>query len=137
MAKNIFPINLNVRITWKFDFNQLVFNALWADALYKSICPSVCLSVHFLRYRLHVFLPPFPTVWCPKFLEILNPWGKVMARSGLLLIKGVKSQHKQIFFGKFCLFSPLPKVQCQNFLVFQNPWGKVMERNGLRFKNLY
>ena len=48
--------------------------ALWADAFYKlkcpSVCPSVCLSV-------------FPSVGCPIFLEIRNPWGKVMKRSGL------------------------------------------------------
>ena len=65
--------------------------ALWADAFYKSKCPyvclpvclSVCVSVHFLRYRLTVFLPPVPEVGCPIFLEIRNPWGKVMERSGV------------------------------------------------------
>ena len=36
-----------------------------------------------LRYRLTVFLPPLPKVGCPIFLEIPNPWGKVMERSGL------------------------------------------------------
>ena len=30
-----------------------------------------------------VFLPPIPEVGCPIFLEIRNPWGKVMERSGL------------------------------------------------------
>ena len=41
-------------------------STLWADAFYKSKCPSVCLSVRpcvcsLLRYRLNVFLPPhFP-----------------------------------------------------------------------------
>ena len=63
-------------------------SALWADAFYKSKCPSVCLSVCLsvcspLRYRLTVFLPPLPEVGCPIFLEIRNPWGKVMERSGL------------------------------------------------------
>ena len=67
-------------------------SALWADAFYKSICPSVCMSVclsvclcvySLLRYRLNVFLPPLPEVGCPIFLEIRNPWGKVMERSGL------------------------------------------------------
>ena len=56
-----------------------------------SISQNVCLSVrgsvrpsvHFLRYRLTVFLPPLPEVGCPIFLEIRNPWGKVMERSGL------------------------------------------------------
>ena len=66
--------------------------ALWADAFYKSVCPSVCVSAclciclcvcSILRYRLNVFLPPFPEVGCPNFLEIQNSWGKVMERSGL------------------------------------------------------
>ena len=48
-----------------------------------SVCPFVRLCVHFLRYRLTVFLPPLPEVGCPIFLEIWNPWGKVMERSGL------------------------------------------------------
>ena len=44
------------------------------------ICPSVG---SLLRYRLTVFLPPLPEVGCPIFLEIRNPWGKVMEKSGL------------------------------------------------------
>ena len=49
-----------------------------------SVCVCVCLSVcSLLRYRLTVFLPPLPEVGCPKILEILNPWGKVMERRGL------------------------------------------------------
>ena len=59
-------------------------SALWADAFYKSKCPSVCVSVcSLLRYRLNVFLPPLPEVGCPIFLEIQNSWGKVVKRSGL------------------------------------------------------
>ena len=67
-------------------------SALWADAFYKSKCPSVCLwsvcgpSVcSLLRYRLTVFSPPLPEVGCLIFVEIWNPWGKVMERSGLRL----------------------------------------------------
>ena len=37
----------------------------------------------FLRYCLMVFLPTLPEVGCPIFLEIRNPWGKVMIRNGL------------------------------------------------------
>ena len=63
-------------------------SALWADAFYKSKCPSVYPSVRLfvcslLRYRLNVFLPPLPEVGCPIFLEIRNPCRKVMERSGL------------------------------------------------------
>ena len=36
-----------------------------------------------LRYHVNVFLPPLPVVGRPTFLEIRNPWGKVMKRSGL------------------------------------------------------
>ena len=28
-------------------------------------------------------MPPLPEVRCPKFLEIRNPWGKVLERNGL------------------------------------------------------
>ena len=57
-------------------------SALWADAFYELICPSVCLCVcSLLKYRLNVFLPPLPKVGCPIFLQIQNPWGK--KRSGL------------------------------------------------------
>ena len=43
----------------------------------------------FLRIFFHLFtpfkriLPPLPEVQRPNFLDILNPWRKVMARSGL------------------------------------------------------
>ena len=64
-------------------------SALWADALYKSKCPSVCfclsicLSVcSLLKYRFSLFGPPLPEVRCPIFLVIQNPWGKVMERIG-------------------------------------------------------
>ena len=61
-------------------------SALWAYAFSKSKCPSLCLFVcSLLRYRLKVFLPPLPKIGYPKFLQIRNPWGKVMRRSGLRL----------------------------------------------------
>ena len=48
------------------------------------VCLCVCLSVcSLLRYRLTVFLPPLTEVGCPIFLDIQNPWGKVMERSRL------------------------------------------------------
>ena len=71
-----------------------------------SVCPCVC---SLLRYHLIVFLPPFPEVGCPIFLEIRNPWGKVMERNGLRLehfcLKNVKNRHaKKSFF--FLLILP-------------------------------
>ena len=56
-----------------------------------------------LRYRLTVFLPPLPKVGCPIFLEIRNPWGKVMERSGLryehfvLKLSKIAAQKKSFF----------------------------------------
>ena len=35
------------------------------------------------RKSLNVFVPPLPKVACLIFLEIRNPWGKEMKRSGL------------------------------------------------------
>ena len=52
-----------------FDVDLFKASALWADTFYK--------------YHLTVFLPTLPEVGCPIFLEIRNPWGKVMERSGL------------------------------------------------------
>ena len=65
-----------------------------------------------LRYRLSVFLPPFPEVGCPIFWEIRNPWGKVIERSGLtfehfLFGSGLKSpRKKKFFFADFALVHP-------------------------------
>ena len=51
-----------------------------------SVRVSVCLSVcSLLSYRFNIFLPSLPEVGCPIFLEIRNPWGKVVERSGLRL----------------------------------------------------
>ena len=69
-----------------FSFYIIVFkaSAVWADAFYKSKCLYVCLFVHHtFSLRLTVFLSPLPEVQCPNFLDIQNPWGKVMERSGL------------------------------------------------------
>ena len=121
-----------------------------------SVCLWVCLSVcSLLRYRLTVFLPPLPEVGCPIFLEIRNPWGKVMERSGLryehFCLKIVENRvtKKSFFSPLFSLFldhlrfsvflpvflPPLPKVGYPIFLEIRNPWGKVLERSGLRYKH--
>ena len=71
---------------------------------------------HTFSLHLTVFWPPLPEVQCPKFLDLQNPWGKVMERS-------VKGDLSKVFL------PPLPEIQYPNFLDFQNPWGKVMERS--------
>ena len=95
---------------WTSFINASSSSARWADAFYKSKFPSVCLSVcSLLRYRLNVFLPQLPKVGCPIFLEIRNPSGKVMGRSGLrfkhFCLKIVKNRRakKNSFFA---LISP-------------------------------
>ena len=62
----------------KYDKNlNIESNTLLGIGIYdfQSIGP--------LRYRLNVFLLPLPEIGCPNFLEIWNPWGKVMERKGL------------------------------------------------------
>ena len=62
--------------------------ALWADAFYKSKCLCVCLYARvsvclLLRYRSNIFSPPLPKIGCQNLLEMQNPLGKVVERSGL------------------------------------------------------
>ena len=58
---------------------------------------------------LNVFLPPLLKVQYPNFLDLQNPWGKIMEWNGLgiwklLLTKGVKlPRKKNSFFAEFCL----------------------------------
>ena len=89
-------------------------SALWADAFYTLKFPYACLCVclcvcSLFRYRVNVFLPPTSRSQFPKYLEIRNPWGKVMERSGLrfehLFGSGSKSprKKKEGFFADFAL----------------------------------
>ena len=50
-----------------------------------SVRVSVCLSVRVFTFEVpfNGLLAPIPEVGCPIFLEIRNPWGKVLERSGL------------------------------------------------------
>ena len=61
-----------------------------------------------LRYRLTVFLPPLPEVGCLIFLEIQNPWGKVIERNGLTFEHffwkwSIIAAQKKVFFADFAL----------------------------------
>ena len=56
-------------------------SALWANAFYKSKCPSFCLSVcvfvcSLLRYRLTVFLPPISRSWMSNIFRDSESLGK-------------------------------------------------------------
>ena len=98
------------------DMNILVWK-LSQIAVQKKFFSSL-FSVFFGFWSfLTVFLPPFPKVGCPIFFEILNPWGKVMERSGLryehfcLKIVSNRRAKKVSFFTFFGLL---------RFLVFFN-----------------
>ena len=54
------------------------FDLVVAMSMYVYIYLSL-----FAWYILRPILPPLPEVGCPKSLEIWNPWGKVLERSGL------------------------------------------------------
>ena len=49
----------------------------------KKFFSSLFLVFFGFRSFLTVFFLPLPKVGCPIFLEVRNPWGKVMERSGL------------------------------------------------------
>ena len=115
-----------------------------------SVCTSVCVSVcSLLRYRLTVFLSTLPEVGCPIFLEIRNPWGKVMERSGLryeqfFLENYLKSPRNFfIFFTFFCLlrflvcfkglFAPTSWSQMSNIFRDSESLGKS---NGKRWSQI-
>ena len=46
------------------------------------VAMSLCLCVCPL-FMYQILRPPLPEFGCPKFLEIRNPWGKVLERNGL------------------------------------------------------
>ena len=81
---------------------------------------------------LTVFLPPLPEVRCPIFLEIRNPWGKIMERSGhryehfCLKIVWNRRAKKVFFFTFFGLF---------RFLVFFNSLFAPISRS--RMSNIF
>ena len=49
------------------------------------LCVCVCVSVCVFTFEVpfNGLFAPLSEVGCPIFLEIRNPWGKVMERSGL------------------------------------------------------
>ena len=61
------------------------FYQLGLESVCLSLCMSVCLSVCplFMYQIFRPILPPLPKVECPKVVEIRNPWGKDLERSGL------------------------------------------------------
>ena len=84
------PIFLEIRNPWGKS-NGKKWSQIWTflfenclKLLRKKKFFSSLFSVFFgFRSFLTVFVPPLPEVGCPIFLEIRNPRGKVMERSGL------------------------------------------------------
>ena len=133
--------------------------ALWADAFYKSICPSVCLSVCLSVYLfvcLFTFEVMFKLFFAPTSQSQMSNIfrdseslgksnGKKWSQIWKFLFENcLKSPRKKKFF--FPLFSllryrltvflpPLSEVGYPIFLEICNPWGKVMERSGLRYEH--
>ena len=74
-------------LTYDFIFNLFIESAHWANSIQQSRCP--CVICHLLVFPLFIYsilrpiLTPLTKVRCPKILEIQNPWGKVLERSGL------------------------------------------------------
>ena len=90
---------------------NIFFFKLSKIAAQKKVFFSFTFSL--LRYRLTVFCPHCPEVRCPIFLEIRNPWGKVMERSGLTfehfcfeVVKNCRTKKSFFFFADFALVHP-------------------------------
>ena len=116
-----------------------------------SVCPCLC---SLLRYCLNVFLPPVPKVGWPIFLEIWNPWGKVMKEvlSDLKTFtnKGCKiATQKKFIFGQILLyqaglfwyrstfnglFASISQSSMSKLFRLSESLGGKMERSGLRFE---
>ena len=114
----VFEWNIVLKFSIFFFIILMIFPVMWL-CVFLSVCVCVC---SLLNLRLNIFLPPLPKVWCPKFLRIWNPWGKVM-------------DWYQCFSLHLTAFLPTLEVKCPNFLDFRNPLGKVIERSGLRSGN--
>ena len=130
-------------------------SALWADALYKSICPSVRLSVCLFTFKVPLnglFAPTSRSRMSNIFTDsesLGKSNGKMWSQIWTFLFENCRqSRHekKNLHFFHFFIFfgfrsfltvflPPLSEVGCPIFLEIQDPWGKVMERSGLRYEH--
>ena len=65
------------------DFHQIGPLGQFDLVVAMSVCLCVSLMSLFMWYIFRPIFPPLPEVGCPNCLEIQNPWGKVLERSGL------------------------------------------------------
>ena len=112
---------------------------------------KVFLRIFFIcSLRLNVFFPPVPEVQCLNFLDIRNPWGKVMERSGLrfeiFCSKMVLNCHgKKSFFTDFFhlfasfkrLFAPISRSPMSKLFRFSESLGKSNGKKGSQIWTLF
>ena len=97
-------------------------SALLANAIYKWICPYVCLSVCLFTFK--VFKAS--ALWADAFYKSKCP---SVCLSVCLCVRSLLRYRLTVFL------PPLPKVGCPILLEIRNSWGKVMERSGLRYEH--
>ena len=111
--------------------------------VHMCVCVSVCVCSVF-DYHLNVFLPPLPNIGCPKFLEILNIRGKVMARNGLKFenfysYRVYNCRTKKVFFLANLGFINFARIRRQlvtkNFRDSESLGKSKVKRSGLRFEH--
>ena len=90
------PIFLEIRNPWGkvFERNGLRYQHFYLKIVENRRAKKVLFS-HFFTFEVpfNGLFPPLPKVGCPIFLEIRNPWGKVMERNGLK-----SPREKKVFF---------------------------------------
>ena len=124
-------LNTSIKFLLKVTVPQMkllfsLFSKHWPSWLMLPISWNVRVSVcSLLRYCLNVLLPSLPEVGCPKFLEIQNPWGKVVERSGLRCEHFFSKTLRQFFFFFTEFFLHL--------FTFEVPFERLL--SGLRFEN--
>ena len=138
------------RKKWSQIWTFLLENCLQLSRKKKVF--SSLFSVFFgFQSFLTVFLPPLSEVGCPIFLEIRNPWGKVIERSGLgyehfLFENCLKSpRKKKVFFLHFFgllrfsvffngLFDSTSWSRMSNIFRYSDSLGKS---NGKKWSNIW
>ena len=85
LSQHTFPIILfhrNKKISYQFSSNRPTGLIRSSSDVAMSVCLLFVCPL-FMWYILRPVFPPLSEVGCPKMLEIQNPWGKVLERSGL------------------------------------------------------
>ena len=105
---SIFQLNVLNLDKWPIFYHILIFKAssLWADAFYKSKCPSVCLSVC-LSVCVFTFEVPFKRLFAPTYQSRMS--NIVRDLESLGKSDGKKWSHIWTFFFENCQKLPRKK----------------------------